>query len=58
MAPNHVKLTEYNPTVGARVLGGPFWAISERFYDLEQDNGVHLEPISHLFRHIKGPEWP
>ena len=39
-------------------LWGPFGAISERFYYLEQDNGVHLEPISHLFPYIKGPEWP
>ena len=57
MAPNHVKLTEYNPTVSAGALGGhlgPFGAISEQFYNLEQDNGVYLEPISHLFRYPKG----
>ena len=61
MAPNHVKLTEYNPTVCVGVFGGyfgPFRAISERFYYLEPYNGVHLKPISHLFRYIKGPEWP
>ena len=61
MAPNHVKLTEYNPTVCVGVFGGylgPFGAILEGFYYLEQDNGVNLEPISHLFCYIKGPEWP
>ena len=39
-------------------LWGPFGAISERFWSLEQENGVHLKPISHLYCYINGPEWP